>query len=127
MLYVHGRDKHLGYIHWCDCQSLIESCRELAALKWNEKRITHVPTDFLTFRQHLIMVCEDSIYAYHPLTDEWLWVLLGRIPVRKILGESGKVASSTVLSTGDLLAICDLGFPFRVSFEFMRMSLISKY
>ena len=126
MLYVHGRSSHTykqcNYIFSCDLRSLIASCRHPAAhnpLKWSKMGEIRDPiVNMLLFRQQLVVVCEKTIHAYHPVMDVWPCILV----IGRYLYDVEAVKSSAIL-TGDLLAVQKSKL---ATWQIMRMSLKSK-
>ena len=119
MLYIHGSGMD-AQIFCCDFQSLITSCRHPDPnnpLKWSEISLMCGPMiSILSFRQQLVMVCENEMFSYQPLTDGMPWVFLGHVPI------SG-VTLSTLLHAGDLLITYYYGY---FEFTIKRLALISK-
>ena len=117
MLYVHGRGTG-AQIFCCDFRSLIESCRHPdpnSPLRWSEIRLICDPISILSFGQQLVMVCENRMFAYQPLTDGMPWVFLGLIPIS---------ALSTFLHAGGLFITYQ---QYRYSkIKILRLALISK-
>ena len=113
-----------AHVVCCDFESLIASCRHPDPnnpLKWSKIRLMCGPMiSILSFRQQLVMVSENEMFAYQPLTDRMPWVSLGNIvPI------SEGVILSAFLHAGSLLVLVadQQGYS---EFTIMRLSLISK-
>ena len=129
VVYVHDSR---GHIFYCDYQSLIASCRHPDAdkpLKWSEMNVITYPiVNLLSFGQQLVMIRGRTMYAYHPLTDEWPY--LGHIPVGQQDNNRdayGLVLSSAVRPIGGLVAIQQESWLSGPPPKVMRLSLMGKY
>ena len=126
--YLHGEpsctlhNRNLYFDDGCDCifycnfRSLIAACKQpdvyKSSFRWKSIRAcgSALPTNILSFGQHLIRIHNHSISVYHPLSD---WALLGTVP-KQLVSQS-----SAILPTGELVAVC--------AHKLMKMSLTCKF